>query len=127
MCTDASALGIGAVFMQAEESKWLHVLACASRILVAAESKYSVIHLESFSVVWALKHFRDIIFGYPITVYTDYITVTQFFHNKNLTGRLARCILLVLSNNLNQHSVSAWQSQRRCSCLIPQHSSCCSQ
>ncbi len=67
-----------------------HDIAYASRLLTSAESKYSVTHLELLAVVWALQHFRDIIFGYPVTVYTDHIAVTQLFHGKNRTGRLAR-------------------------------------
>ncbi len=80
---------IGAVLMQTEENK-RHVIAYASRVLTAAKSKYSVTHLEAFTVAWALKHFRDIIFGYPITVYTGQTAVTELFHGKNFTGRLAR-------------------------------------
>ncbi len=82
LCTDASALCIGAVLMQIEESKRPHVVAYASRVLTAAESKYSITHLEALAVVWALKHFRDMIFGYPITVYTYHTSVTQLFHGK---------------------------------------------
>ncbi len=95
MCTDASALGIGAVLMQTEEDKCPHAIACASRVLTSAESKYSVTHLEALAVFRALKHFRDIIFGYPITVSTDHIAVTQLFQGKNLTGRLARWYLTI--------------------------------
>ncbi len=95
LCTDASALGIGAVLMKTEGSKRPHVIAYASRVLTAAESKYRITHLEALAVVWALKHFRDIIFGYPITVYTDHIAVTQLFHGKKLTGRLARWYLTI--------------------------------
>ncbi len=90
MRTDASALGIGAVLMQTEDCKRLHAIAYASRVLTSAESKYSVIHLEALAVVWALQHFRDIIFGYLVTVHIDHIAVTQLFHGKNLTGSLAR-------------------------------------
>ncbi len=93
--TNASALGIGAVLMQTEESKRPHVIAFASRVVTAAESKCSVTHLEALAVVWALKHFRDIIFGYPITVYTDHTAVTHLFHGKNLTGRLVRWYLTI--------------------------------
>ncbi len=91
MCTDASLLGIGAVLMQIEEGKRPHAIAYAIR--VPAESKYSVTHLEALAVVWALQHFREVIFGYPVTVYTDHTVVTKFFHGKNLTGRLARWYL----------------------------------
>ncbi len=95
LCTDTSPLGIGAVLMPTEENKLPHVIAYASRVLTAAESKYSVTHLEALAVVWAFKHFRDIIFGYPITVYTDHTALTQFFHGKNLAGRLARWYLTI--------------------------------
>ncbi len=93
MSTDASALGIGAILRQTEEGKCPHAIEYASRVLTSAVSKYSVTHLEALAVVWALQHFRDIIFGYPVTVYTDHIEVTQLFHGKNLTGRLARWYL----------------------------------
>ncbi len=95
LCTDAFALGIGAVLMQTEESKRPHVTAYASRVLTAAESKDSVTHVEALAVVWALKHFRDIIFGYPIIVYADHTAVTQLLHGKNLTERLARWHLTI--------------------------------
>ncbi len=101
LCRDTSALGIGAVLMQTEESKRSHVIAYVSRVLTAAESKYSVTHLEALAVVWALKHFRDIIFGSPITVYTDHTAVIQLFHDKTLQDVLLDGILL--SNSLNQH------------------------
>ncbi len=90
ICTDASGFGIGAVLMQQQEGHHPQVIAYASRVLSAAESKYSVTHLEALAVIWALKHFRDIIFGFNITVYTDHSAVTSLFHTKNLTGRLAR-------------------------------------
>ncbi len=62
-------------------------------MLIAAESKYGVTHLEALAVVWALKHFRDIIVGYPITVYTLYVyrpmTATLRSHaaTKEILGR----------------------------------------
>ncbi len=84
MCADASALGIGAVLMQTEEGKRPHAFAYASRVLTSPESKYIVTHLEALAFVWALQHFRDIIFGYPVTVYADH-----------LAGRLARWYLTI--------------------------------
>ncbi len=54
--------------MQTEEGKRPHAIAYASPLLTSAESKYSVTHLDALAVVWALQHFRDVIFGYPVTV-----------------------------------------------------------
>ncbi len=96
LSTYASSLGVGAMLMQASESQRPHRIAYASRVLNSAESKYSVTHLEALGVVWALKHFRDIIYGYPITVYTAQSAVTQLFREKDLTGRLARWYLTVM-------------------------------
>ncbi len=52
-------------------------------------------HQETLAVVWALKHFRDIILGYPITVYMDHAAVTELFRVKCLTGRFARWYLTI--------------------------------
>ncbi len=93
---DASSSGVGAVLMQASESQRPHVIAYASRVLNSVKSKYSVTHLEALALVWALKHFTDIIYGYPITVFTDHSAVTQHFSGKNLTGHLARWYLTVM-------------------------------
>ncbi len=53
-------------------------------MLTSAESWYSVTHLEALAIVWALQHFRDIISGDPVTVYTDRIAVAKLFHGKTL-------------------------------------------
>ncbi len=74
-------------------------IAYASRTLNRAESNYSVTHQESLAVVWTLKHFWDIILGYPITVFTDYAAVTELFKGKILTGRLARWYLTIQEFN----------------------------
>ncbi len=83
LCTDASALGIGAVLMQSFDGPRLRVIDYASRVLNSAEFKYSVTHLESFAVVWALKHFRDMIFGYLCGV-----TVARSTHNREVPGSI---------------------------------------
>ncbi len=70
--TDASTLGLGAVLMQPDAHGKNHAIAYASRILNQAEANYSVTHQETLAIVWVLKHFRDIILGYPITVFTDH-------------------------------------------------------
>ncbi len=91
-----ASLGVGAVLMQASESQRPNIIAYANRVLNSAESKYSVTHLEALTVVWAFKHFRDIVYGYPITVYTDHSAVTQLFSGKNLIDPLAGWYLKVI-------------------------------
>ncbi len=94
MYTDASALGLGAVLIQPDARGKNRAIAYASRTLTPAESNYSVTHQET-QVVRALRHFRNIILGYSITVYTDHAAVTELFKGKNLTGRLARWYLTI--------------------------------
>ncbi len=72
-----------------------HAIAYASRTLNQDEENYSVSHHETLTIVWALKHFRDIILGYPITVFTDHAPVTELFMGRNLTCRLARWYLTI--------------------------------
>ncbi len=79
MCMDTSALGIGAVLKQTKAGKHPHATVYKSHVFTSTESKYSASHLEVLAVVWALQHFRGIIFGYPVTVYMDHIAVTQLF------------------------------------------------
>ncbi len=86
---DATALRLGAVLMESDPSGKNRAIAYARRTLTLAESNYSVTQ-ETLAVVWALKHFRNIILGYPITVYTDHTAVTELFKGKKLTGRHAR-------------------------------------
>ncbi len=93
--TDASALGLGAVLMQPDARGKNHAIAYASRTLKQAEADYSVVHQETLAIVWALKHFRDIILGYPITVFTDHAPVTGLFKGRSLTGRFARWYLTI--------------------------------
>ncbi len=67
-----------------------YAIVYASRTLNQAEANYSVTHQETLAIVWALKHFRDI-----ITVFTDHVPVTEIFKGRNLTCRLARWYLTI--------------------------------
>ena len=97
--TDASAQGLGAALMQEDARGKNFAITYASRTLNSAEKNYSVTHQETLAVIWALKKFRDVILGYPITVYTDHTAVTELFKGKKLSGRLARWFLTVQEFN----------------------------
>ncbi len=81
--------------MQVDDRGKLQPQAYASRSLNKAESNYSTTHLEALAVVWALKHYRDIIYGYDIKVRTDHAAVVELFNAKSLTGELARWSLII--------------------------------
>ena len=98
--TDASLQGLGAVLMQPDERGKMRVIGYASRVLNDAETRYHSTEWEGLAVAWALRHFRDIIFGYPIKLYTDNEAVTKFFKGgKNLTGRRTRWYEMVMEFN----------------------------
>ncbi len=82
MYIDASAMGLGAVLMQKDSRQKNRSIAYASRVLTPAEANYSVTHQETLGVAWGLKYFKDLISGYPITVYTDHAAVTELFQGR---------------------------------------------
>ncbi len=67
-----------AVLMQADSCGKDRAVAYASRSLNSADGNYSITHRETLAVVWALKHFKDIILGNNTTIYMDHTTVRAF-------------------------------------------------
>ena len=91
---DASDVGIGAALLQ-KGPRRLMPIAFASKLLSDTERRYSVTEREALAVTWSLRKFRDICFGYKVTVLTDHQPVTNLFRNRNLSGKLARWFLQV--------------------------------
>ena len=60
-----------------------------SRLLNKAEQNYDVTTRERLPVIWALRHFRDLILWYMIHVLKEHYAVTEIFKGKNVTGKLA--------------------------------------
>ena len=77
--SDASNVGLGAVLMQRVTGKF-HPIAYASRALSPAERRYHTTDREMLAAVWALRHFRDIIQGYKVTLWTDHNPLTSMFN-----------------------------------------------
>ncbi len=95
MYTDALAMGLGTVLMQKDSGQKSRPIAYASRVLTPAEANFSATHQETLGVVWGLYYLKDLISGYPITVYSDHAAVTDIFQGKNLSGRLAHWYLTI--------------------------------
>ncbi len=85
--------------MQLDARKKLQAVAYASRTFNPAERNYSTTHKEALTVVWSLRHFKDLIYGYPVHVKTDYAVVKELFISKHLTGKLARWSQIVQDFN----------------------------
>ena len=94
--TDASGVGIGAILSQKDPvTGRLKPISYASRLLKTAERNYSTIDREALAVVWALKKFKYVIFGYEITVLTDHKPLCSLFVNTLPEGRLGRWALCI--------------------------------
>ncbi len=76
--------------MQFDAGNKLQPVAYARRTFNPVELNYSTTHKEALTVVWSLRHSKDLIYGYPIHVKTDHTAVIELFNSKHLTGRLAR-------------------------------------
>ncbi|ROT85906.1 hypothetical protein C7M84_004043 [Penaeus vannamei] len=99
LATDASSIGLGAALMQRHDGRYKPI-AFASRKLNQAESNYSVTDLEALAVVWALKHFREIILGYNVHVLTDHRPLKYILtDSKHVKGRQARWLDTLLEFN----------------------------
>ncbi len=85
--------------MQLDSRYELQPLAYASRTLNQAEQKHSTTHKEALAVVWALRHFKDLIYGYRIHVKTDHAAVVELFNQKHLSSKLARWSLIIQDFN----------------------------
>ncbi len=95
IATDASGHGSGTALMQTDDRGKSRPIVYASRIQSSAESRYSITDIETLAIVWTLSHFGDLIYGYPITVYTDHKAAKNFFEGRIVTGRLARCMVIL--------------------------------
>jgi hypothetical protein len=86
---DACRYGIGAVLLQNQDGAE-KPLAFASRLLTRSEQNYSITEKECLALIWAVKKFRQFIFGSPIKIVTDHHALCWLQSKKELAGRLAR-------------------------------------
>ena len=88
--TDASVLGLGAVFSQMQTDKKLHPISFASRALNPAEKKYAITELETLAVVWAMAHYHHYLYGHKVVVLTDHSAVKAVLEADNPSPKHAR-------------------------------------
>ena len=72
--TDTSGVAIGLALLQSDnnERESLYPIACGSKTLTEAETRYANIECELLGVVGALEKFNYFTFGRPVTVLTDH-------------------------------------------------------
>ncbi|GJV79283.1 putative reverse transcriptase domain-containing protein [Tanacetum coccineum] len=87
---DASLQGLGAVLMQKEK-----VMVYVSRQLKPHEENYTTHDLELGAVVFALKIWRQYLYGTKCTVFTDHKSLQHILHQKELNMRQRRWLELL--------------------------------
>ncbi len=58
-----------------ERNNNAHPIAYTSRLCTAAEKNYSITERETLAAIYCLEHFRDIILGYKIRVWTGHTAI----------------------------------------------------
>jgi hypothetical protein len=87
---DASKHGLGCVLMQERK-----VIAYGSRQLRSHEVNYPTHALELAAVVFALKSWRQFIYGAKCELYTDHKSLKYFFTQKELNMRQKKWLELI--------------------------------
>jgi hypothetical protein len=82
-------LGLGAMLTQCDDEGKEFVVAYASRLNNAVESRYSSYEGECLAVVWVIAHFRCYLFGTQFTLVTNHQLLKWLMESDKLTGKLA--------------------------------------
>ena len=98
--TDASGGALGAVLGQQDEGESDHVIAYASRTLKGAEKNYSTIERECLAIIFALKEFRQYIYGTEIILKTDHKPLESLMKHRDTSSRLIKWALKLQDHNI---------------------------
>ncbi|KAL6738679.1 hypothetical protein Aduo_012202 [Ancylostoma duodenale] len=92
--TDSSGKGVAGILKQ-EQQDLIRVIAYSNRTLNRHEARYPAIELEALGLVYAVQKFRPYIDGAKCIVFTDHAPLKALLHRKDLTGRLAKCQIVL--------------------------------
>ena len=99
--TDASLYGISGILCQEDDTKKLHPISYASRILSPAETRYSFIERELLAIVWSLGHYSHLIFGQEVKIQTDHQPLRYLDSLTEKNARLTRWSLILQNYNIS--------------------------
>uniref|UniRef100_A0A5S6QQM2 RNA-directed DNA polymerase n=2 Tax=Trichuris muris TaxID=70415 RepID=A0A5S6QQM2_TRIMR len=107
LMVDASEQAIGAVLQQNVESSW-RPLAFFSRRLQDHQKRYSTFGRELLGVYAAVKHFRQMVEGRELIVYTDHKPLVRAFENgsQGLNDREIRQLDFVTSMQIQMRHIN---------------------
>ena len=93
---DASKQGLGAVLQQSHINGEWKPICFASRFLSEFESKVSFNELELLTIVWAVEHYRNYVYGVQFKIIYDHIALMSVLKSnrrfKTFSSRLTRWV-----------------------------------
>lgn len=89
LMTDASDTCVGAVLQQRINNAW-SPLGYFSKTMSNAERKYSTYDRELLAIYLAIRHFRNMVEGRQLIIYTDHKPITYAFSKANSEKELPR-------------------------------------
>ena len=100
---DASRTAFGAILAQIDKENSEKVCAYASRTLQGTEFNYPVHEQECLAFVWAIKQFREYLYGVKFEVVTDHSMLTLLFKLNDLNARLIRRVFILKFSTSQSH------------------------
>jgi len=92
---DASGYAVGNVLTQPDVYNRERPVAFISKKLNKTQQSWATIEKETFATIWALKYFRNWIFGKSVTVYTDHNPITYLTDAASKSAKLTRWKLAI--------------------------------
>ena len=96
---DASGWCLGSILWQFDKERRENPVYYASRQMSLAERNYTTTEREALAVVYSCKKFRHYLLGYKVIFHTDHDSLKYLVNKPDLSGRLARWILLLQEFN----------------------------
>ena len=100
---DASNVAIGAVLSQKDDKNFDHPIYYASWQLVATQCNYTTTEREAMGMVYSVQKFRHYLLGYSFVFHVDHDALKYMINKPQLSGQIARWVLLVQEFNLTIH------------------------
>ena len=92
---DASNVAIGSVLSQKDDKNFDHPIYFASRQLIAAERNYTTTEREALGIIYSVQKFCHYLLGYPFVFHVDHNALKYMVNKPQLSGRIARWVLLL--------------------------------
>jgi hypothetical protein len=92
---DASGWCLGSILWQYDAERRECPVYYASRQMSPAERNYTTTEREALAVVYSCKKFRHYLLGYKVIFHTDHDSLKYLVNKPDLSGRIARWILLL--------------------------------